>query len=267
MRGDEGGKVIQSRLLPPSYLLHVDEHILRSVGRWLKFDGSGCKMYINSLTKGIVSAKPSKYDEEADQTCSSNELAAEVNDQLNGLPFCSLSDLPAFIDEKMMADPNKTLLLVDNSADQNVRTYYSYKEVLEDVSALTVPFAKAGVKRNELIERCRKSLVGAIKSGRTFVLYLGSMTIEHADWKKKLCKKNTFPVEAFINSGRKLLEVYMGSPRYKELFREEDLEAGEAVAREGFRLIVVTSLLPKDLEVLLEESIPLGYMEPVLVTK
>jgi len=30
---------------------------------------------------------------------------------------------------------------------------------------------------------------GAIKTGSLFVLYLGVTSIEHADWKKKLCKK------------------------------------------------------------------------------
>ena len=59
-----------------------------------------------------------------------------------------------------------------------------YRTVYAHLSRIVV---KPGseIKRGDLVERCRKSLVGAIKTGGTFVLYLGSMTIEHANWKKK----------------------------------------------------------------------------------
>ena len=98
------------------------------------------------------------------------------------------------------------------------------------------------------------------------MLYLGPMTIEHADWKKKLCKKNTFPVETFIHAGKKLYEKYMNQPRYTEVFREEDLDAGVAVVKqEGFQFVVVSSLNPSDYVALLEESIPLGYCYPFVV--
>ena len=56
---------------------------------------------------------------------------------------------------------------------------------------MVIPFAKSGLKRNDVVERCRKKLVCALKTGATFSLYLGGCTIEHADWKKKLCKKVT----------------------------------------------------------------------------
>lgn len=75
------------------------------------------------------------------------------------------------------------------------------------MSNLCIPFAKGGKKRQDVVEGCRKTLVGAIKTGATFVLYLGKdrrmllssvgngclfaghATAEHADWKTKLCKK------------------------------------------------------------------------------
>jgi hypothetical protein len=37
-------------------------------------------------------------------------------------------------------------------------------------------------------------------------LYVGEVAIEHADWKKKLCSKDSFPVEVFQNGGAKLLQ-------------------------------------------------------------
>ena len=61
----------------------------------------------------------------------------------------------------------------------------------QDVSCLSIPFGKSGLKREDVMERCRKKLVAALKTGGTFVLYLGGVTIEHADFKTKLCKKVT----------------------------------------------------------------------------
>ncbi len=63
--------------------------------------------------------------------------------------------------------------------------YYHVK----DVSCLMVPFAISGIKREEIMERCRSKLVSALKTGGTFVLYMGGVNIEHADFKTKLCKK------------------------------------------------------------------------------
>lgn len=61
--------------------------------------------------------------------------------------------------------------------------------VSQDVSPLTVPFGKSGVKKEHVMERCRAKLVAALKTGGTFALYLGDVRIEHADFKNKLCKK------------------------------------------------------------------------------
>lgn len=42
--------------------------------------------------------------------------------------------------------------------------------------------------------------------------------------------QDCFPKEVFINGGLKLLEPDY-DPKYKAIYREEDLEAGQAVAR------------------------------------
>ena len=54
---------------------------------------------------------------------------------------------------------------------------------------MTVPFGKSGIKKEDIMERCRVRLVSAIKTGATFALYMGDVRIEHADFKTKLCKK------------------------------------------------------------------------------
>jgi hypothetical protein len=159
-----------------------------------------------------------------------------------------------------------TPLVLDGSGDDQVaRTYFSYKGCLEDVSGLIVPFAKSGLKRSDLTERCRASLVRAMKTGTTFALYLGACTIEHADWKKKLCHKDVFPTEVFVGAGKRLLQP-PSNPKYKALFRESELEHGQAIVRDGFKVVVISSLDPYDYEQLLEDSIPLGYMTPLFMS-
>ena len=73
-------------------------------------------------------------------------------------------------------------------------------------------------------------------------MYPGEVSIEHADWKKKLCSKDAFPVEVFQNGGAKLLQPDY-DPRYKKLYRPEDLEHGEAIVREGFQVLLITGLV------------------------
>ena len=75
-----------------------------------------------------------------------------------------------------------------------------------------------------------------------------------------------FPTDVFQQGGLKLLSP-PHNPRYKALFREEELESGVAVCRDGFKVVVVSALSPYDYEKLLSDSIPLGYMTPVYVEK
>ena len=76
--------------------------------------------------------------------------------------------------------------------------------------------------------------------------------------------QNVFPRETFVEAGKKLLGPPY-EPRYKSLFRDADLEHGQAVVRDGFRVVVVTALDPYKYKESLEDCIPLGYMSPVYV--
>ena len=172
-----------------------------------------------------------------------------------------IADLPQEV-ERIIKELKKTPLLIDVSEGHVVRTFYTYKAQLEDVSPMTVPFGKSGVKKEEFMERCRKTLVSAMKAGQYFVLYMGGVNIEHADIKNKLCKKDVFPKDVFIKSGEHLIN---DADKRKLIYRDADLEEGEAIVREGFHTIVVSSLSPFDFQHKLEDCIPLGYMHPVFV--
>ena len=180
---------------------------------------------------------------------------------------CTLQALPAMLDD-LIDVQGKTPLILDTSVEQKVRLFMEYKHRLQDVSALTVPFGKSGLKRADVLESCRRTLVGAMKSGTTFALYLGDCNIEHADFKKKLCKKTVFPADVFTDAGRRLLgNGPEGEPRYKAIFREEDLDSGQACVKgDTFRAVVISSLRPAEWYEKLQDCLPTGYMAPVYVS-
>jgi hypothetical protein len=175
-----------------------ERYFLRKAGKWRKFMGAGCFMYFHILTKEIASIRPEDYEDEIEEKIEiiDPEVERRKQDISNGLPQIAIADMLPEIDRIINVE-KKTPLIIDNSANSNCRLYFSYKAMLEDVSVLTIPFAKSGIKRTDLVEKCRKTLVGAIKTGSKFAFYLGDTSIEHCDWKKKLCKKNTFPSEIF----------------------------------------------------------------------
>lgn len=245
-------------------ILHQSERIaLRNHGKWLRFlSNNGCYMYFHTVSKELHSLKPENFVEEMEVENAKDE-SNQRTDPANGLPVINVQDMPAEV-ERIIKELKKTPLLIDTSPNQVVRTFYSYNSCLEDISSLTIPFGKSGVKKEDAMERCRQRLVGAMKSGQYFVLYLGGVNIEHADLKNKLCKKDTFPKESMINAGRKLLEPEY-EPKYKLIYREADLESGEAIVRDGFASIVVTTLSAFEYEKQLEDCIPLGYMHPIYI--
>lgn len=227
---------------------------------------SGCYMYCHCLTRAIASIRPEEYEEEAEAASGDNSgEQAETKDPSNGLLSCHITELPATLDS-LLASGGKTPLILDATEGHLTLTFFSMKSMLEDVSGLVVPYATSGIKRNDVMERCRGKLVGALKSGSTCVLYLGGVSEEHADFKKKLCKKDTFPADVFQDWGRKLFAP-KSNPRYKALYREEDLDSGTGnpIAREEFKFMCISTLSPYEYQEKLQESLPLGYMTPIYV--
>jgi hypothetical protein len=259
----EAPKVYQSPYLtPPTFLHQSERQALRGEGKWLRYlSANGCYMYFNTLSHELHSNRPEGYVETELESKEMDSVDTAPVDPANGLPVVEIADLPQEV-ERIIRDLKKTPLLIDVSEGHVVRTFYTYKAQVEDISPMTVPFGKSGVKKEEFMERCRRKLVGAMKSGQYFVLYMGGVNIEHADLKTKLCKKEVFPKDVFIKSGANLVD---DADKRKLIYREEDLEEGETVVREGFHTIVVSSLSPFDFRHKLEDCIPLGYMHPVFV--
>jgi hypothetical protein len=252
-------------LRPPNILYPEHGEALQLPGAWCRIlTAQGCYMYCHALTRAISSFRPEDYQEEVVQQ--TDTAASTLIDPSNGLLSCHITNLPQYLQSLQETGEKKTPLLLDGTPDQQLLTFYSIKSMLEDVSSLVVPYATSGKKRTDIMEKCRQRLVSALKSGSLFTLYLGGVTIEHADFKTKLCKKDVFPTEVFQECGAKLFSP-KSNPKYKLLYREEDLDVGSrlALANDSFRFICVSTLSPFDYEEKLSESIPLGYMVPIYV--
>jgi hypothetical protein len=252
-------------LRPPNILFPEHEQTLQLPGAWCRIlTAQGCYMYCHALTRATSSFRPDDYQEEVVQQ--NDSATTTKSDPSNGLLSCHITNLPQYLQSLYENGEKKTPLLLDGTLDHQLLTFYSIKSMLEDVSSLVVPYATSGKKRTDIMEKCRQRLVSALKSGSLFTLYLGGVTIEHADFKTKLCKKDVFPTEVFQEWGGKLFSP-KSNPKYKLLYREEDLDVGSrlALANDSFRFICVSTLSPFDYEEKLSESIPLGYMLPIYI--
>jgi hypothetical protein len=150
----------------------------------------------------------SSEDDEAEET----ELSPEQEDPSNGLPVVELLDLPRETD-RIIKEFNSTPLLIDPSEEQGAKLFYTFKGILEviglgdfliyypsesqaignlrlhttymiyimsslplslsfqDVTSLGKPSAKP----LEVVERCRRSMIRAMREGKPFVIYIGNV--------------------------------------------------------------------------------------------
>lgn len=121
---------VNSFLRKPLYNSIFTLQMLRKCGKWIKFmGGSGCYMYIHVLTKEVLSIKPDDFIEEEEPNLEMQTENVAI-DPSNGLVKVSMQGLPAMID-KIINEYRKTPLVIDTSTEQLVRTFYSYKAMLE----------------------------------------------------------------------------------------------------------------------------------------
>eukprot|EP00903_Cladosiphon_okamuranus_P018769 g17268.t2 len=172
---------------------------LRSAGKWFRYLGANCcYLWINTLTREVTPLRPTDYVEEE-----APAEAEEEKDAAGGYPTCPLSGLPSMI-STIIDDQKRTPLLIDNSEDDKVTAFLSYKAVLVDVSILAIGYQKSGTKVCDLMESVRTKAVAAMKSGTLLALRLGRLTSEHANFKSKLCARDVFPAEMFQEGGKKM---------------------------------------------------------------
>lgn len=135
-------------------------------------------------------------------------------------------------------DSSRTPLLLDPSAEEIVCTFYSYQPdvILLEAKAMVMTLHNQSLEK--AMEMARKSLVNAMKYGKTLVIRMGTSA---PDFRETFNDENLrrvhghiseelsyFPKEVFIGGGRVIRE-HADEWAYK-LFREADMSPHRNVA-------------------------------------
>lgn len=269
LTGDEDeGPVVQQVVdsnLSPVVTTEMTERYeeLRAAGRWMKLmGGQGCWIWVHSLTHETLAMRPPDFEEEG------ASAEAKVFDPAKGFASCRMQDLMEELD-KCYDEENKTPLLIDGSHDKNIVMFFEIKGIVADLSSLGLNKAqqrRKKIKPKEEMEKVRQQAVRAIKAGAKLCLNLGDFNGQDMSFKQGLCKKDTFPVEAFEDGGRKLL-IPSNDPRCSAMFRSEDKEGGIVTWKDKFRLVLVSGLTVTDFktELWASNALPNDHIKPIYV--
>ena len=114
-------------LIPPIYYNINDYNYVRTIAKWCRFLGhKNCYLYINTLTKEIISIRPENYIDENINQESNNISKEEQNSNIsNGLPIIELHMLINEVDN-IVKNLQKTPLIIDGTSEKNVMNFFSY---------------------------------------------------------------------------------------------------------------------------------------------
>jgi len=162
-----------------------------------------------------------------------------------------LAQLPEAIAKVHTA--GKTPLIIDPSEDHRVDTFFNYGKMDSVVlNGKKMIVEKTQQKRPvaDILEEARQQIVLCMKKGKMLVVSCENGAPDFAstfnDVSAGLDKENTasFPTIVFEGGGSAIREP----PWPQQLFREEDLESGLALPRDGFCVAVTTRFKPENFE-------------------
>jgi hypothetical protein len=235
---------------------------------WKKILGaSDVWIYLNVFTHEMCGLRPECYE---DEYLGENEAGEkEQEDPTCGLETVGSDDLLDAIE--MAIEDRRTTLILDPSNDEIMRTYFSYKGVVCDLSLLAKSLGeqrREGITPKKVFQEARKKIVQAAKAGSTLAVILGSLGKEHISLKDKACRKplggdKVFPSGLFVAAGKDLITSRAKGvkPEIEKLFTKDDKEGGVCVFRDKFNVVFVSSHLPKDYVEELQHSVPLDRMK------
>lgn len=154
--------------------------------------------------------------------------------QLSGVKRDTIVYCDIFGFEKAIDDAFQnglTPIILDSSHDDKVCTFYSYQPnaIILEAKTLIVQSAKTSLEQS--LEFCRRSLVNAMKFGKTMIVRLGTSAPDFRTTfnDSVLCRQGYdvlkpcsgyFPEEVFVKGGVGMFED--GVP--ERIFREEDMK-------------------------------------------
>jgi len=168
-----------------------------------------------------------------------------------------LADISDAIEAVLAA--GKTPLVIDSSEQHNVDTFLSYGKFMHcmALSGKKMVVEKTQKKRPvaEILEEARVQVVACMKQGRPLVIMCENAVPDFAttlnDESAQLPAQgqtgrpeSSFPSALFYAAGATVCQ----EPWPQHLFRDDDLEAGLAVPRDGFSVLVTTRFKVQDFE-------------------
>ena len=166
----------------------------------------------------------------------------------------------------------RTALLVDNSPDRVVDTFFLYRPVqVLEAKAMVVEERTGRRSRAQVLEQARQKLVNAMRYGQA--LYVRMSTTACA-FRTTYNGATSLPLAIFDQTAVDTLRTRHSGPMGENLFgsdhplagvlREEDTEHGFFTARYGFEVVVSTHLAKDDFSTILQRALPMEMLQPIL---
>lgn len=166
----------------------------------------------------------------------------------------------------------KTALLVDNTADKVVDTFFMYRstQILE-AKQMVVDERMRKKNRTQILEGARQRLVNAMRYGQTFYIRMSNTA---TSFKTYYTSPTTLPLAVFDQSCVDSLRASFTPPGGDNLYgsdhplagalRESDTDHGFFQCRHGFEVVVSTHLAKDDVDDVLARALPMDKLQPIV---
>ena len=247
---------------------------------------------INTEVKRQVSGESSLTDAEADRELEDVQLAAlrkafwcdldsrkvwciPVGRDLNVMPW--LAERSCGLLEAMSRARRvrgRTPLLIDNTSDRVVDTFFSYRPV-QVIEAKKMVIDERTGRRSlaQIREGARRAIVNAMRFGQIIVVRMANTAARIAS---HYSEPTTLPLALFEHeaiatlgtrhTGSTADNLYGSAHALSACLREEDTEFGHFAVRPGFEVVVTTQLGKDEALELLESALPMRVLQPIVPT-
>jgi len=155
----------------------------------------------------------------------------------------NLLELPQAIERSIAK--GLTPMVVDDSPDHKVDTFFGYNFQMLDAKQLSLGVAQKKATKEENLDKARKSVVSAMKHNKTLVISMQQGSPSFNDW---FNSETEFPVTALLTSAGSALKENTKNGWPTKLYREADLQSGIAACQPEFQVVVSTWFGPDDFE-------------------
>ena len=182
--------------------------------------------------------------------------------ETNPVQIIPLSEITTAINDAI--SNGKTPLIIDNSEDDKVNTFFSYRSaVILDGKKMGLDMALKNTPVSEIMEKSREKLVRAIKYRYPLIIALTKSVTDFATtFTDEACgktensqgldfqggRRSYFPLSVFINGGKGMLSDSALNRLFTEEDKKEALSISENRDDQAFQVIITSQFSPEDFE-------------------